>query len=1168
MNTNSRAKALTKGISACLALAVALAAPARALNIQFDYTHDTFGFFTANPTARTVLESAAAVFNSRLDDTLAAITPTGSNRWTARPFSPADPSTRLALADLVVPADTVIVFVGGGSLPGSTLGLGGQGSYTSTQPSSAGSAWPDLLKSRGEAGALAPGGKHTDFGPWGGTISFNRNASWYFDSDPSTVESFGERSDFYTVALHELGHVLGLGTAESWGDLIVNGRFVGAASIASHGGPVALDRDPGHWAAGTLSTVVGTSTPQEALNDPTITIGTRKFLTNLDLAALTDVGWEIASVQVINFAAPADRPATAAPFIPFATASSGLPVNVTVVSGPAVLSGPFVTLTGAGTVVLRATQPGNASIPAAAPVEVSFAVFKQNTRVILGGLWAAFDGAPKPVVATTTPAGLVVTVTYDGGPDAPSAIGSYAVEATIVDTRYSGQTRDTLVIARTAQAITFAGPGTKTLGDAPFALSATASSGLAPTFMVVSGPAAVAGTTLTVTGVGTVTLRANQAGDATYAPAPPVDRIFPVLRFGNILPNDTLSQAVFVRQTAGEHRLVAAGVTRWTAAGLPGWLELEAATGRLRGVPPAATGPAAFRIQGFGAGGERVVESDFTLLVIAPGATDFAFTDQEFREAIVGRTLGGFTFVSTSAFEVGDEPAGSVYRSGQWNYARLGPNQAQITLEYTLARPTEYEGLDLYHRGALTVDGLRYDVSDAGVPSGFQRTVVDYRSNFTPRDVGADAVNAASADVSVRWRDESWADGYNVYRTPTDAPPGPGDAPLNSGGPLATGGYTDRSGQQGVTYRYWVTAVRLGEETPPVASARAVAAVAVLAPVITQDPAPSTLTIDAGRPVFFRVGATGLNLSYQWFLNGQAIPGATGESYGVLALVGRAGSYTVQVRNDRGVVTSRAAILTVRDVPVVLSQPESLLAAVNTTQTIDLTVAGTGLTFQWVFKGKPLKGATREDLAVKVTTKTAGAYTVRIRDANGATTEATVTLRAMVKPVITRPLPPAKLDLALGAGARLTLSASGESLAYQWFKNGQALPGETASSLTLANARADMAGRYTVTVSNLAGGATSKATVVTVNSPPAISSVAGAATLAPGAAFSLSVAATGPGKLTYQWQLEGVSIAKATKAVYAVKKAATKDAGSYTVVVRNAFGATTSAPAAITLTAP
>ena len=72
---------------------------------------------------------------------------------------------------------------------------------------------------------------------------------------------------------------------------------------------------------------------------------------------------------------------------------------------------------------------------------------------------------------------------------------------------------------RTPCPITFTNPGTQTYGVAPFDLTATDSPCNLPiTFSVVSGPATVAGSTVTITGAGTVTLRASQPGDGTYLP--------------------------------------------------------------------------------------------------------------------------------------------------------------------------------------------------------------------------------------------------------------------------------------------------------------------------------------------------------------------------------------------------------------------------------------------------------------------------------------------------------------------------------------------------------------------------------------------------------------------------------------------------------------------------
>jgi len=83
----------------------------------------------------------------------------------------------------------------------------------------------------------------------------------------------------------------------------------------------------------------------------------------------------------------------------------------------------------------------------------------------------------------------------------------------------------TLGVADPNQTITFPQPADRTYGDAPFALGATASSGLPVSYAIVSGPGTIAGDTLTITGGGTITVRASQPGNnTTITPAPDVDR--------------------------------------------------------------------------------------------------------------------------------------------------------------------------------------------------------------------------------------------------------------------------------------------------------------------------------------------------------------------------------------------------------------------------------------------------------------------------------------------------------------------------------------------------------------------------------------------------------------------------------------------------------------------
>ena len=73
-----------------------------------------------------------------------------------------------------------------------------------------------------------------------------------------------------------------------------------------------------------------------------------------------------------------------------------------------------------------------------------------------------------------------------------------------------------LFVSKLAQFISFSTPRAKTYGDAPFPLIATSTSGLSVRFSVLDGPGSILGTTLSLTGIGTVSVRASQAGNDTY----------------------------------------------------------------------------------------------------------------------------------------------------------------------------------------------------------------------------------------------------------------------------------------------------------------------------------------------------------------------------------------------------------------------------------------------------------------------------------------------------------------------------------------------------------------------------------------------------------------------------------------------------------------------------
>ncbi len=261
---------------------------ASAVSIEFDYSFDTNNFFSSQA-RKDVLNAAGSFFSNTIQDDLTAITPGGVNSFAARFSNPAT-GILTTINDFSVAADKLVVYAGGRALAGSTLGAGGPGGFNVGGTSD----FVTNAVTRGETPTTAgvQGSTATDFSPWGGAITFDTEASWFFDPEVSTSGDVVD-NDFFSVALHELGHLLGIGSADSWDNLVSGLDFTGPASAGVFTGDVPLATDQAHWKDGTTGLVNGVS--MEAAMDPSLLVGSRKVFTNLDVAALTDIGWEVAA---------------------------------------------------------------------------------------------------------------------------------------------------------------------------------------------------------------------------------------------------------------------------------------------------------------------------------------------------------------------------------------------------------------------------------------------------------------------------------------------------------------------------------------------------------------------------------------------------------------------------------------------------------------------------------------------------------------------------------------------------------------------------------------------------------------------------------------------------------------------------------------------------------
>ena len=163
---------------------------------------------------------------------------------------------------------------------------------------------------------------------------------------------------------------------------------------------------------------------------------------------------------------------------------------------------------------------------------------------LLGGLGAA-GALPDSVQEMVGPGLRQVGIAVphpkgDGAPGAPSASPSppsppapFAPSELRQSTPRRSPSRrpmpHSFAVGMVDQTISFGPLANATLADSPVTVSATASSGLTVTFSTTTPAVCVAsGTSITLVGVGTCTVQADQAGDATYNPAPPVTQSFEV----------------------------------------------------------------------------------------------------------------------------------------------------------------------------------------------------------------------------------------------------------------------------------------------------------------------------------------------------------------------------------------------------------------------------------------------------------------------------------------------------------------------------------------------------------------------------------------------------------------------------------------------------------------
>jgi uncharacterized repeat protein (TIGR03803 family) len=242
--------------------------------------------------------------------------------------------------------------------------------------------------------------------------------------------------------------------------------------------------------------------------------------------------------QTISFASLPDKTVGDAAFALTASSSVILPITYTSSNTTvATVSGNTVTIVGAGTTTITASQAGDDSYNAASNVAQTLTVNKLSQTISFAALAAKNFGEAAFTLTATTTSGLPISfassntavATISGNTVTIVEGGTTTITASQEgDASYNAapNVTQTLTVNKINQTVTFAAISDKTVGDAPFALSASATSTLPVSFSTSSNKIILSGSQVTIVSAGRATITAAQAGNVNYNIATSAERSF------------------------------------------------------------------------------------------------------------------------------------------------------------------------------------------------------------------------------------------------------------------------------------------------------------------------------------------------------------------------------------------------------------------------------------------------------------------------------------------------------------------------------------------------------------------------------------------------------------------------------------------------------------------
>ena len=248
--------------------------------------------------------------------------------------------------------------------------------------------------------------------------------------------------------------------------------------------------------------------------------------------------------------------------------------------------------------------------------------------------------------------------------------------------------------------------------------------------------------------------------------------------------------------------------------------------------------------------------------------------------------------------------------------------------------------------------------------------------------------------------------------------------------------------------------------------------------------------------------------------------------------------------------------------PIIIGQPQSQSVAQGSNVTFSVTVAESGLSYQWQKNGGAISGANSRNYTITgVTTNDAADYTLVLSNMVGSVTSTPPATLAVYVPVSITEQPQSQ-TVVQGSNVTFNVTATGAISYYQWLKNGSDI-GCNNSSYTITNVGVNDAGDYTVVVWNDYESVTSSAARLMVIVPVSITKQPQSQGTSLGRSVSFNVTATGTTP-DYQWYFNVTNLLSGeTNSSLVIANIQEINAGNYSVCVTNLYSSLTSSNAGL-----